>query len=46
MCERRRSVNFEVSISGECETLGGHSGQPSEYLESVMTDTGAPWERL
>ena len=28
--ERRRSVNLEVSISEENQTLGGHSGRPSE----------------
>jgi hypothetical protein len=26
VCERRRSVNFEASISGENQTLEGHSG--------------------
>jgi len=30
VCERRRSVNLEESISGENQTLGGHSGRPSE----------------
>jgi len=44
--ERRRSVNLEVSISGENQILGGHSGRPSEYLASLMTGTGVPWERL
>jgi len=28
--ERRRSVNLEASISGEDQTLGGHSGRSSE----------------
>jgi hypothetical protein len=28
--KRRRSVNLEASISGENQTLGRHSGQPSE----------------
>jgi hypothetical protein len=28
--ERRRSVNLEASISGENQTIGGHSGRPSE----------------
>jgi len=28
--ERRRSVNLEGSISGENQTLGRHSGRPSE----------------
>jgi hypothetical protein len=26
--ERRRSVTLEVSISGENQTVGGHSGLP------------------
>ena len=46
VCEWRRSVNLEVSIPGENKTLGGHSGRPSELLESLMTGTGAPWEWL
>jgi len=46
VCERRRSVNLESSISGENQTLGRHSGRPSELLESLMTGTGALWERL
>jgi hypothetical protein len=28
--ERRQSVNLEASMSGENQTLGGHSGRPSE----------------
>jgi len=28
--ERMWSVNLDVSISGENQTVGGHSGQPSE----------------
>jgi hypothetical protein len=28
--ERRWSVNLEASISGENQTLGGHSGRPSK----------------
>jgi hypothetical protein len=28
--ERRRSVHLEASISGEDQTLGGHSGRRSE----------------
>jgi len=28
--ERMWSVNLDASISGEYQTLGGHSGQPSE----------------
>jgi len=43
VCERRRSGNLEVSISGANQTLGGHSGWPSEELGSLMTGTGAPW---
>ena len=34
------SVNLEASISGEYQTLGGHSGRPSEELGSLMTGTG------
>ena len=34
------SVNLEASISGEYQTLGGHSSRPSEYLGSLMTGTG------
>ena len=30
VCERRRSVKLEASISREDQTLGGHSGRPSE----------------
>jgi len=30
VCERERSEKLEGSISGENQTLGGHSGQPSE----------------
>jgi len=43
VCERRRSVNLEASISGENQTLGGHSGWHSESLRSLMTGMGAPW---
>ena len=28
--ERMGSVNLDVSISGEYQTVGGHSGRPSE----------------
>jgi len=28
--ERMWSVNLDASISGECQTIGGHSGRPSE----------------
>ena len=37
--ERMWSVSFEVSISGEYQTLGGHSGRLSEQLGSLMTGT-------
>ena len=37
--ERMWSVNLEVSMSGEYQTLGGFSGRPSEYLGSLMTGT-------
>jgi hypothetical protein len=40
--ERRRSVNLEASISGENQTLGVHSGRPSELLGPLMTCMGAP----
>jgi len=46
VCERRRSVNLEVSISEENQILGGHSGLPSEKLRSLTTRTGAPRELL
>jgi hypothetical protein len=44
--DRRWSVYLEGSISGENQTLAGHSGRPLEYLRSLMSGTGAPWERL
>jgi len=44
--ERMWSVNLDASISGEYQTLGGHCGRPSEYLGSLMTGTGVPWEWL
>jgi hypothetical protein len=44
--ERRQSVNLEASISIENQTLGGHSGRPSELQGSLMTGTGAPCKRL
>jgi len=37
--ERMWSVNLDVSISGEYQTLGGHSGWHSKYLEFVMSAT-------
>ena len=40
MPERMRSVNFDWSISEECQTVGGHSGWPSEQQGSLMTGTG------
>ena len=44
MSERMWSVNLDASISGEYQTDGGHSNQLSEYLRSLMTGTGVPWE--
>jgi len=38
--ERMWSANLEASISGEYQTLGGHSGWPSELLGSLVTGTG------
>jgi len=46
VCKRRRSVKIEASMSGENQTREGHSGRPSEKMESLKTGTGAPWERL
>ena len=46
MCEWRRSVNSEASISGEHQTIEGHSCRPSEVLASLMTVAGSLWERL
>jgi len=43
---RMWSVNLDESISGEYQTLGGNSGRPLEYLRSLMTGTGVPWEWL
>jgi hypothetical protein len=42
--EKMLSVNLDASISGEYQTLGGHSNQPSEYLESLKTATAERWE--
>jgi hypothetical protein len=44
--KRMWSVNLDASSSGEYQTVGGHSSQPSEYLRSPMTGTGVPWEWL
>jgi len=44
VCDGRRSVNLEPSISGEDQTLPGHSGWPLKELESRMTCKGAPWK--
>jgi hypothetical protein len=41
--ERMWSVNLEGSISEEYQTVGGHSGRPSEKLRSPLTVTGVPW---
>jgi hypothetical protein len=40
--ERMWSVNLNASISGEYQTLGGHSCRPSEYLGAPTTNLGAP----
>ena len=40
--ERMWSVNLDASISGEYQTLGGHSCRPSEYLGAPTTNLGAP----
>ena len=40
--ERMWSVNLNASISGEYQTLGGHSCRPSEQLGAPMTNLGAP----
>jgi len=42
--ERMWSANLDASFSGEYQTLGGHSGRPSEYLGSLRTDTAVPWQ--
>jgi len=44
--ERIWSVNFDASISGKYQTLGGHSYWPSELLGSLMTGTEALSEWL
>jgi hypothetical protein len=44
--ERMWSVNLDGSISGEYQTIGGHSGRPAEQLKSLMTGTEVPWEWL
>jgi len=36
------SVNIDASISGEYQTLGGHSCQPSEKPGAPTTSLGAP----
>jgi hypothetical protein len=38
------SVNLDASMSGECQNIGEHSGQPSENLGSLMTGTDVPWK--
>jgi len=40
--ERIWSVNLDASISGEYQTLEGHSCWPSEYLGAPATNLGAP----
>jgi hypothetical protein len=42
--ERMWRVNIDAVISGEYQTLGGHSGRTSEYLGSLMTGTIVPWD--
>jgi hypothetical protein len=37
--ERMSSVNLEVAISGEYQTLGGCSGRTSEELGTLTTGT-------
>jgi len=44
--ERMWSVNLNASISGEYQTLGGHSCRPSEYLGAPATSLGAPTTNL
>jgi hypothetical protein len=44
--ERMWSVNLDVSVSGEYQTLGGHSCRPSEKLGALMTSLGAPTTSL
>ena len=46
MSGRMWSVNLDASISGEYQTLGGHSSQPSEYLGALVTSLGVPTTRL
>ena len=36
------SVNLDASMSGEYQTLGGHSCRPSELLGAPVTNLGAP----
>jgi len=40
--ERMCSVNLDASISGEYQTLGGHSCRPSMQPGSLMNGTGVP----
>jgi len=42
--ERMWIVNLAASMSGENQTIGGHSGQPAEQLRALMTGAGVPWE--
>jgi hypothetical protein len=44
--ERMWSVNLDASISGEYQTLGELSGQPSEKLGALATSMGAPTTSL
>jgi len=42
--ERIWSVNLEWSISGEYQTVRGHSGLPLEYWRALRMGTEVPWE--
>jgi hypothetical protein len=42
--ERMWSVNLDGSMSGEYQTIGGHSDLPLELLRALITGTGIPWK--
>jgi hypothetical protein len=44
--ERMWSVNLDASISGEYQTLEGHSCRPSEELGALATSLGVPTTSL
>jgi len=46
MAERMWSVNLDAAISGEYQTLGGHSCWPSEELGGPATSLGVPTTSL